>query len=243
MDENPQASACTKNSRGDVHRDGWLFRMRLSLARSLIVATMCLQEDSPAAVVASPSGNHQGGRTVGRKKGKMIKVRQHVNPLKSCHQRVLSELPQRWPEQYFDIPEQPMHVDIGSARGLFCLDLAATSRDINVLGLEIRKVLADAAAADVKELDLGNAAFLPCNANANFDHVMSRADGGRCGPLRSVSIQFPDPWFKSKHHKRRVVQPELCQSIARHLTPGGWLFVQTDVLDLAESAVRPRVGL
>ena len=122
----------------------------------------------------------------------MIKVRQHVNPLKSCHQRVLSELPERWPEQYFQQPELPMHVDIGSARGLFCLDLAATSCDTNVLGLEIRKVLADAAAADVKDLGLGNAAFLPCNANANFDHVMSRAEGGRCGPLRSVSIQFPE---------------------------------------------------
>ena len=45
-----------------------------------------------------------------------------------------------------------------------------------------------------------------------------------------------DPWFKARHHKRRVVQPELARTIARRLQPGGWLFVQTDVLDLAESA-------
>ena len=33
-------------------------------------------------------------------------------------------------------------------------------------------------------------------------------------PLRSASIQFPDPHFKAKHHKRRVVQPELVRSLA-----------------------------
>ena len=33
-------------------------------------------------------------------------------------------------------------------------------------------------------------------------------------PLRSASIQFPDPHFKAKHHKRRVVQPELARSLA-----------------------------
>lgn len=44
------------------------------------------------------------------------------------------------------------------------------------------------------------------------------------------------PWFKSRHKKRRVVQPDLVRTIARHLQPGGWLFVQTDVLDLAEDA-------
>jgi len=180
--------------------------------------------------------------------GKMKKVRQHINPLKNAHMQQL-KLPPHWPSEYFARPEQPLHVDIGSARGLFCLDLASVSNDCNVLGLEIRAALADAAAADARQLALGNAAFLACNANTNFDHLMSSAtiaaaadDGGDdvggvgLGRLRSVSIQFPDPWFKTKHHKRRVVQPELCRAIAHHLQPGGWLFMQSDVLDLARSA-------
>lgn len=54
--------------------------------------------------------------------------------------------------------------------------------------------------------------------------------------LRAVTIQFPDPWIKSRHKKRRVVQPDLVASIARHLPLGGWLFFQTDVLELAEDA-------
>ena len=54
--------------------------------------------------------------------------------------------------------------------------------------------------------------------------------------LRAVTIHFPDPWFKKRHKKRRVVQPDLVASIVRHLPAGGWLFLQTDVLELAEAA-------
>ena len=160
-------------------------------------------------------------------------IRHHVNPLKDVHMQKL-DLPERWPEHKFARPELPLHVDVGCARGVFCLDLAASSDEANVLGLEIRAPLAEAATDDARELGLGNAAFLACNANSNLEQILSLADA--CSPLRSVSIQFPDPWFKVRHHKRRVVQPDLVRTIASHLQPGGWLFVQTDVLDLAESA-------
>jgi len=174
-------------------------------------------------------GNHQGGRSVGHKK----KVRHHVNPLKSIHQQPLI-LPEDWPKQHFTHPSQPLHVDVGCARGVFCLDYAAQAPALNVLGLEIRSVLAEAASEDARQLALGNAAFLACNANTNLEQVLRLA--APCAPLRSVSIQFPDPWFKTRHHKRRVVQPELVRTIGEYLAPGGWLFFQSDVLDLSESA-------
>ena len=85
-------------------------------------------------VAAAP--RHQGGRSLGQKK-----IRHHVNPLKSTHQTAL-ELPERWPEEAFAAPGQPLHVDIGCARGLFCLDLAAARPSLNVVGLEIRAALA-----------------------------------------------------------------------------------------------------
>ncbi|CAM9647756.1 unnamed protein product, partial [Hapterophycus canaliculatus] len=43
-----------------------------------------------------------------------------------------------------------------------------------------------------------------------------------------------DPHFKTKHYKRRVMQPELVTCIEKHLGPGGTLFMQSDVLDVAE---------
>ena len=174
-------------------------------------------------------GNHMGGRTINGKK----KIRHHVNPLKEVHMQKL-DIAERWPERFFAQPDLPLHVDVGCARGLFCLDLATSSSEANVLGLEIRAALADAAAEDAKRADLGNVAFLGCNANVNLDRILSLAKP--CCTVRSVSIQFPDPWFKARHKKRRVVQPDLVETIVRHLQPGGWLFVQTDVLDLAQDA-------
>ena len=44
-----------------------------------------------------------------------------------------------------------------------------------------------------------------------------------------MTIQFPDPWFKTRHAKRRVVQPELVAELASYLAIGGVVFVQSDM--------------
>ncbi|KAK2427842.1 tRNA (guanine-N(7)-)-methyltransferase [Trifolium repens] len=53
------------------------------------------------------------------------------------------------------------------------------------------------------------------------------------GPLQLVSILCPDPHFKKKHHKRRVMQKPLVGAIVDYLSPGGQVFVQSDVLEVA----------
>jgi len=55
--------------------------------------------------------------------------------------------------------------------------------------------------------------------------------------LQLVSIQFPDPWFKRRHRKRRVLQPSLLLAIAATLQPGRELFLQSDVLAVIEPMV------
>ena len=130
-----------------------------------------------------------------------LQVRQHVNPLQRSHQY---ELPvnEGWPAELFASPNRPLHVDIGCARGLFCIDLAAAAPELNVLGLEIREVFAEAAAEDAATLGLTNAAFLGCNANVNLPILLRNA--APCCALQSATVQFPDPWFKAKHHKRYI---------------------------------------
>jgi tRNA (guanine-N7-)-methyltransferase len=51
--------------------------------------------------------------------------------------------------------------------------------------------------------------------------------------LRQVTIQFPDPWFKRKHQKRRVVQPEIVTDLARALCDRGTVLIQSDVEEVA----------
>lgn len=48
------------------------------------------------------------------------------------------------------------------------------------------------------------------------------------GSLREVRLFFPDPWPKTRHHKRRLVRPTFAALVASRLSPGGVLHVATD---------------
>ena len=100
--------------------------------------------------------------------------------------------------------------------------------------MEIRRPLVHAAEADRQALDLNNLRYLFCNANVSLEAWLAALPAGQ---LDLVSIQFPDPWFKKKHHKRRVLQPALVLAIAAALAPGKRLFLQSDVLAVIEPMV------
>lgn len=157
-----------------------------------------------------------------------VRVRQHVNPFAERYLRPV-QLPD-WSKIYADL-SQPLHLDIGCARGRFVLQMAQLQPEINFLGLEIREPLVDDANLRRDELGLENLHYLFCHANQSLDEILASLP---MGCLQTVYIQFPDPWFKKRHAKRRVVQPGLVTAIARHLNPGGTVFLQSDVLEIAE---------
>ena len=158
-------------------------------------------------------------------------MRQHVNPLSRFFQLPL-QLPQ--PDLLFNRPEQPIHLDIGCARGRCVLGLAEQAPDWNHLGVEIRRPLVTAADRDALTSEHDNVRILFCNANISLEGWMAALPSDR---LQRVSIQFPDPWFKRRHRKRRVLQPALVLAIAGALQPGRELFLQSDVLDVIEPMV------
>lgn len=54
------------------------------------------------------------------------------------------------------------------------------------------------------------------------------------GVLDGVHIFFPDPWPKKRHHKRRLIQPDLLQLLASRLKVGGYLHLATDWQEYAQ---------
>ncbi|XP_021282612.1 uncharacterized protein LOC110415321 isoform X2 [Herrania umbratica] len=156
-----------------------------------------------------------------------VRIRQHVNPLSSSFS-VPAPIPD-WSEVFRD-PTLPLMVDIGCGSGRFLMWLAKQNPDSqNYLGLEIRAKLVKRAVFWVKELALSNIHFIFANASVSFKHLVSTYPG----PLMLVSILCPDPHFKKRHHKRRVVQKPLVDSILTSLMPGGKVFIQSDVLEVA----------
>ncbi|XP_030475048.1 uncharacterized protein LOC115692360 isoform X1 [Syzygium oleosum] len=155
-----------------------------------------------------------------------VRIRQHVNPLSSSFS-MPAQAP-NWDEVLED-PTLPLMVDIGCGSGRLLMWLAKANPSGNYLGLEIRQKLAKRAECWVKELALKNIHFLFANATVSFKNIMSTYPG----PLMLVSILCPDPHFKKKYHKRRVVQKPLVDSILDSLAPGGKVFIQSDVLEVA----------
>ncbi len=152
------------------------------------------------------------------------RVRNHVNPLSRRHQIPID--PPHWPDIYAG-PDQPLHLDIGTGSGRFLVALARQNPQWNFLGVEIRQPLVERANQWRDELELKNLHFLYANINVSLRRLF------KPGALSRLSIQFPDPWFKKRHHKRRVVQPELVKNLADLLQPNSPVFLQSDVEEVA----------
>ncbi len=155
-------------------------------------------------------------------------MRQHVNPLSQFFQLPLS-LPSK--NVLFKKSHNPIHLDIGSAKGEFLIELAIKYPDWNFVGLEIREPLVSLCEKKRRKLELDNLKFLFCNVNVSLDEWLSDLDYGQ---LKRVSIQFPDPWFKRKHFKRRVLKTNILNSIAKAMSKDGEIFIQTDIFKLIE---------
>ena len=54
------------------------------------------------------------------------------------------------------------------------------------------------------------------------------------GQIKEVFINFPDPWPKKRHHKRRLIKAEFIQALAHKLEPGGVVHLATDFASYAE---------
>ncbi|MBW4574161.1 MAG: tRNA (guanosine(46)-N7)-methyltransferase TrmB [Aphanothece sp. CMT-3BRIN-NPC111] len=156
-----------------------------------------------------------------------VRVRQHVNPLSQKYQTPAS--PPDWEKVYADLT-QPLHLDIGCGWGHFLSSMATRQADWNFLGLEIREPLVEEANERREELGLRNLHYLFCNVSNSLRPILESLP---MGTLQRVTIQFPDPWFKKRQAKRRLLQAELVDTLAAYLANGGEVFLQSDVEQVA----------
>lgn len=157
-----------------------------------------------------------------------VRIHQHVNPLAPYYRQPVEPIEI---EKVFADPARPLLLDIGCARGRFLLRMAAAEPEWNFLGVEIREPLVDEANRLAEEAGRQNLHYKFCNAMLVLDKLLEKLPEG---VLQSVTIQFPDPWFKKKHAKRRMVNKELVETVVSKLAPGGRVFVQTDIEFLSE---------
>jgi len=153
-------------------------------------------------------------------------MRQHVNPL-SINFNQIERVPSL--SEMFGDSKLNLHLDIGCAAGEFLFDLASVNTSWNYLGIEIREKLVKNARLKVGKREIKNLYFIFGNANNFLNDVQSELI---IKNLKSISLNFPDPWFKKRHYKRRVIQPEFINILSNFLKKGTLIFIKTDVKDL-----------
>ena len=125
----------------------------------------------------------------------------------------------------------PLALEIGFGRGQFLIDLAAHHPEWNILGLEIRDHFVESAIKRAREQELMNLHAVVANANVHLGELVADKS------VTFVSINFPDPWFKKRHHKRRVIRDEFLNLLDRKFIVGGELHIMTDFQPIGEEAL------
>ncbi len=127
--------------------------------------------------------------------------------------------------------EAPLIVEIGSGIGEATAVLAAARPDHDVLAFEVwRPGIADALGR-VGEAGATNVRFCSVDAVWSMEHLLEPAS------VSELWTFFPDPWHKTRHHKRRLVDPEFAALAASRLVPGGLWRLATDWADYAARMV------
>ena len=127
--------------------------------------------------------------------------------------------------------DAPLAMDVGFGAGEFLLELGRQHPEWNVLGIEIRGHWVEGALANVREKGLKNVHAMVANANSHFAELV---------PVESitfVSVNFPDPWFKNCHKKRRVINGPWLDVLATKMRPNAELHIMTDFQPVAEEAL------
>ena len=131
--------------------------------------------------------------------------------------------PLDWPAVFGNA--QPVELEVGFGKGLFLLSASEKHPDVNFIGIEI-----------VRKLQLYTATRLAKRERSNVrvacgDGLLLLRDGVVAGSLQALHVYFPDPWWKKRHHKRRVFTAAFVEQAIRVLRLGGRLCAATDVAD------------
>ena len=165
-----------------------------------------------------------------------------VNPLKSRFAQCLSNLDSNWIQKLFVNIHNPIIVDVGCGEGEWCIAAAQLYENYNFLGIEIRM---DAlcfgtrnSCANVmnncdEELQHppSNVAFIHANIlTGDLVTLLKQLTAHKC-VIKCISIQFPDPYWKSKDRRKRLVQIQLLSDVAEYITEDGMMYIQSDIQD------------
>jgi tRNA (guanine-N7-)-methyltransferase len=153
-----------------------------------------------------------------------MRVRQHVNPLKSNFFEIA-------PERIMLPVGVPLEVELGSGEAWFLMDRAREEPGAFFVGVEIRRDLVDKANRECVMAGLPRVQSVFANMSVDLPRLFPERR------VRRFFLNFPDPYYKRQQHKRRVLATGFIDDVARLLAPGGEIHVASDLFDHALDAM------
>jgi tRNA (guanine-N7-)-methyltransferase len=153
-----------------------------------------------------------------------MRIRQHVNPLRADFLEI--------PLSPLVLPAaRPVEVELGSAEAQFLFERAAEAPERSYVGIEIRRELVAQANRHSRQAGLDQVQSVFANITVDLPRLFAPASVARC------FVNFPDPWWKQRQRKRRVVNEQLVAQLLLLLAPAGEIHVATDIFDIALDAM------
>ncbi len=125
----------------------------------------------------------------------------------------------------------PLEVEVGSGKGLFLQTASLATPEHNFLGVEVAYKYARFIAHRLAKREIPNAVAVHGDGLRLFRELIPS------DALAAVHVYFPDPWWKARHHKRRVMTEAFLSDIVRTLQPGGRLHFWTDVKEYFDNTL------
>ncbi len=124
--------------------------------------------------------------------------------------------------------EAPTILEIGFGMGETTEKIALARPDDNFLGVEVFNAGVGALLKRIEASNLNNIRIIQHDAVEVLRDMLAPQS------LAGVHIYFPDPWPKTRHHKRRLIQPPLVELLASRMAPGAYIHCATDWEHYAE---------
>jgi tRNA (guanine-N7-)-methyltransferase len=126
----------------------------------------------------------------------------------------------------------PVEVEIGPGKGAFLLAMARHTPEHNFFGVEISKRRALRLASLIERDGPANAIAIHADISCLLPLMIWPVS------VTTYHLYFPDPWWKQRHHRRRLFRDDFAMTLVRTLVPGGKILLASDVAEYFAEIVR-----
>ncbi|MCP4050754.1 MAG: tRNA (guanosine(46)-N7)-methyltransferase TrmB [bacterium] len=150
-----------------------------------------------------------------------MRIRTHTNPF-NCNNRLEKV-------DFFEVFNNykgKLDLEIGFGRGVFIRNYARKHPDKCIIGAEIRKQIVQVLDQRIKKEEIENIYIVNSTGEICMEDIIDD------GIIENLFIFHPDPWFKKKHNKRRIINQSFLDLTVKKLSKEGKLYISTDVKEL-----------